>query len=97
MSDKKPEQEPSTSEGASLEERQESHRFLTTEEAQAWNARQPLKPLPDSHWMVKAEKQRQEEERLARMRFLASGWKRLAKKMRTKVVNLIDLYMDQRG
>lgn len=84
MSDKKPKPEPSLAElEAELAERRKDHTMMTTEEARAFNTSSGLRPQSEKHWMSKRREEQRldkiETDRLARMRFLASGWKRLAK------------------
>ncbi len=87
----------------SLEGRQRNHKFLTTQEVLAWNATRGLRPQSSKHWMSKARElgrlQQIEIDRLQRMRFLASGWKRLAQKQCVTASRLtekvIDRYLEQ--
>ena len=87
MSDKK--QEPELS----LAERQRIHKFMTTEEALAWNATRGTRPQSSKHWMAKerevARVAKIKQDRLQRMRFLASGWKRLARNKSNELAGLL--------
>lgn len=74
--------------GPSLEERQKDHKFLTTEEAQAWNKARGLRPLSPKHWMVKAA-------RVKRMLILAVNWKRLAQKQHKQIRSLQAMVREQ--
>jgi len=84
-----------------------NHRFMTTEEAAAWNKERGLRPLPDSHWMVKQENDRKRIKALLdsvyegysyRLR-MGSLWKRLAKDLyagQSRIIhNLRELVREQ--
>ena len=59
-----------------LEARRKDHVFLTTEQAVAWNAKQPKTPQSKSHWSVKAAK-------IKHVLRMGSNWKQLAKALWT--------------
>lgn len=59
---------------ADLEARRKDHKFLTSEEARSWNARQVKTPLSKNHWSVK-------EAKIKHVLRMGGAWKRLAKMM----------------
>ena len=80
---------------ADLERRRKGYKFLTTEEALAWNKARGLRPLQDSHWMVKHAEDRKKLEAMIeeihksyehRLK-MAKLWKSLAKQYKSDLDN----------
>ena len=91
MSNKKTEPELSLAED--LARRQKDHIFMTSEQVATAHEAVGLRPLKDGHWMVKAEEaarlKQNKTDRQQRMRFLASGWKRLANNKSNELAGLL--------
>lgn len=86
MTDKKTEPELSDAEkAADLARRQKGYVFMTADQVEEYRNHYGLRPLKHRHWMTRAKEEARLErlkiDRQERMRFLASGWKRLAKKI----------------
>lgn len=85
---------------ADLEERRKDHQFISTEEVLEWNANRPGKPLPDSHWTVKREKDRKKLEAMIgaihksyEYRLLmGAAWKKLAVKQHLEALGSAGLF-----
>ena len=65
---------------ADLERRQKDHVFMTSVEAEEWNAQREKSPLSKNHWSVKAA-------RIKHVIRMGSSWKRLAKRLRAQLVS----------
>lgn len=94
MSAKKQEPELSDAEKAKdLARRQKGHVFMTGVEVEQARSAAGLRPLKERHWMVRAEEANRLEqirsERQRRLRFLASGWKRLATNKSNAIYGLL--------
>lgn len=84
MSDDKKEK-PLTKEAFAL--RQKNHVFMTSKEAEEWNNKQVKNPVKAGNWaLVQAREER--------LRALAAGWKRLAKKQHRRLGQIIPTYRE---